>query len=1163
MFPVCSQRGMVGWSLRSSLALAVVTFLVLSSLGVVAGLASDSGPGSGGTHAADTTPTRSGASPTSVTPPSSAGVARALTIEQELRAKGINPAKIHLPNFPGAVANPDQPVQPSYTKAPAPMGLADIGLKNVSGVLTPYSLNTTSVAGTVDITNLQSLYVDGDGPTTYGVQMNSVVNGVTIFGKTGYQFWSQNYVDYTPNTEQLVFGDEVWNFSTPSTIFPQNGVYNFSVNGTFADFPYLYQGYGPTITIGYPFSLTLYLNTSTLGDRPALWFNYTVSNSTFRQSESYDYLVFNSTVGKPTAPAPVPYYQADGYHYDPVGEINDMEIDLLGNDDGDATAFTAADATMTLQYWNATAKAMQEVPSAFNAGQETGETSVGLSITSSGTATPHAVVHAGPGFVHGLWNYSAGSGATAVTVDLHPRNAFIFVNLGGAENVSGAQWVPSSTGDTVLYVPTGGTYYFEFLMADRDPQGMAETVTAPVTIAVTLVVDASQGIYTPLFAMSNAQLAAISATGTGTSADPYHLVQNQYGSIAPQFAQLDDWLFPIFPGILLANTSDSVVITPPSLEINIPTWEVIPYFASLDLPLSNNLQIQFYDASNVSLVQAAGITGWFSAGQNGYPESEVMLWGCSNVLVASNTFDDQGNALLLYGGTNNTVWGNRFVPTSVGVTPPASIDGGVGTTGVNETESGDLVYNNFFTVNLPAITPIYDPFPCDQYGVCVPIAYTDTWNVSEQPATNYTTVHGFNLTGSIIGTWYQGGNYWSNYGISSNPYGVLPYNDSGSITAGGDYVPLVPFALYGVTFVETGLSTGSEWAVNENGQNVSSLATHIAVADPNGTFGVTFAGPAGYLPFDPPLQFTVDGTAVTVDVTFEPAVNLTVRENNLVAATVWSFTVNGTGTANTNVTVSGDTAAMNTTLPEGRYNISASAAGYITQTPPFSLVKITPSGYGVLFVFQRTPGTLGITVSPANATLWVNGSAVTLVHGSGSSTLAPGLVPIEALAAGYYPYFTNVTVLSGVVLNLTVALKLIPLGTLNLVVSPESAYAYVDGNHVTLARGVYSTQIAPGMHSIVVVAAGYYTYYNNITVTSNRTTNLTVALVAVSSPSSAVAGISTLGWALIALFAVLAVVFFIGMLVFARRGRSGGSQPATSSAQPWQEPPPNNPPPSN
>ena len=1072
-----------------------------------------------------------------------------------------------------------QPIQPSYVQAPAPMGVADIGLQNRSGVLVPYELNTTSVAGTVNIANLASLYVDGDGPDTYGIQLNSVVNGVTIFGNSSYEFWSQNYIGYTVSTHQLVFGDEVWNFSSPSGYFPQNSIYNFSANGTFEDFPYLYQGYGPTFTIAYPFALTLYLNTSTLGDRPALYFNYTLSNATFRQSASFDYLVFNSTVGAPTQAAPVPYYQADGYNYDPIGLINDMEIDLLGNDDGDMTAFTAADATVSLQYWNATAGGMQEVPSAFNAGQETGENSVGLLVYSSGGPNPIAIVRSGPALVGGLWNYSTGSGAVADTVTVHPvgEYSFLFMNVGSSEDVAQAQWVPTSTtGTTTFYLPTGGTYFLEYMMSEYDPATQVVTASGSVTLpAVHLTLDPTIGVYTPLFAFTNAELASLASAGAGTVGNPYVLVNNQYGSLAPQFASWNDYLFPEFPGLLIDGTSAYVDVTPPSFEIDLPSWDfAAPFAAALGLPLTNNLQIQFYDASDVSLVHAGGILGWLAGFLAGFPESSVMLWNCTNSIVLSNTFDDQGNALLLYGGTNNVVWGNTFVTTAVVANNPLSVDGSGGwDTGVNETESGDVVYNNLFEVGIPAITVTYDPFPCDQYGYCYPVAYTDTWNVTEQPASNYTVVNGWNLTGSIIGTSYQGGNYWSNYGVEPNQYGVLPYNNSGAITVGGDYVPLIPFTLYPVTFSESGLLAGLSWGLNLTGGAVFTTSPSSLVLDyPNGTYSLSVVAPFVYTTINTSTQFTVAGSATTVNITFAPLIYLNVEEGGLAPDLEWSASINGTGTDNLTLTKSNEYPSFITfSVIPGVYNVSVAAPGYVA-TPSATNVTVVAQGdypFASMFVdftFTPIPGTLNLTVSPANATVLVNGFQVSLTNGNFTGNVTPGLTLIEVSASGYHSYYNNVTVSSGGTTSVTIALNPVtpaPDGTLSLTVSPGSATVWVDGSQVTLTSGAYSASVTPGVHSIEVTASGYYTYYNNVTVTSSATTSVPISLNSgsSSSSSSSSSGISMDAWIIIALLLVLTVIFLAGMIYFARRPPRGPSVPGTTPAQPWEESPPTSPPP--
>ena len=684
---------------------------------------------------------------------------------------------------------------PTYSQAPAPMGVADLGLTNVSGHLRGSILDTSSVEGTITFTNALSVNVDGDGPDMFGVQLNAVVTGITLFGNSSNEFWTQNFVSYTPSSGELVFGDNVWNFSNYAAYISPNVFYATGPNGTLYA-PVYYYAVGPTFTIHYPFTITFYENSTVLYDRPAVFFNYTVSNSTMRTSGSYDFVVFNATSS--TAPHlrhsfRAGAYQINGVQVDPVGLPNDLELCVLGNDDGDTTSFYAMSATLSIATWDSTTRSYVSVRSAIDVGSETGETSDGIEVSYSGS-TPVATLRLGPSFIYGLWGMSSSSGSRTVVQRLDPANTFVMVNPGTTRNRSEAQWVPSSpTGVTTFYVPNGGSYWVEYLLSERDPGGMLLASRANSTTCASFrgTFDLARGVYTPLIAFGNAELGGIASSGRGTITAPYELYNNEHGPIDSEFAAWNDFQWPVFPGVLLYATTDYVSITPSSFEIVYPSW-MLPEIEAFGLPSTNHLQLWFWETSHV-IVRGGTISGWLSAFLTGFPEGSVILWNSSDDLVAGATFHDQGDAIFLYGGTGNTIWGNWFYDVPTTASDPANVlNSGNFTQAVNESESGDLIYNNYVDVPFTAITPTWDPLSCQI--MCEPVTYSDVWNVRLQPATDVNWVDGVPLSGNILGLRYEGGNYWENYGTPSNPYGVLPYNNSGLITVGGDYLPLtLPF----------------------------------------------------------------------------------------------------------------------------------------------------------------------------------------------------------------------------------------------------------------------------------------------------------------------------------------------------------------------------------
>ncbi|HTT16422.1 MAG TPA: thermopsin family protease, partial [Thermoplasmata archaeon] len=652
------------------MAAVAVAFVV-----VVSGFATLALSGGSGSVARGATPSASTASASaprsgSGAPAPTAAAERVSALNEALRDRGVPLQDIHPPNLGAERPGARGPVSPTYATGPAPMGLADLGLRNVSGSLEPYALATSSVWGSVNLTRAASVYVDGDGPDTFGIQLNAVASNVTLFGGTGYEFWTQDFVSYTSSTQQLSFGDNVWNFSADA--ISANVFAATSPNGTLVA-PYFYYAVGPTFTVAYPFTLGLYLNSTVVGHEPAVFFNYTVaeSNGTTLKG-SFDDVVFASSAHPSAHPAPPPAFAINGSAVDPIGLPNDFELDLVGNDDGDTTTFFAMNATLGLAYWNASLGAYATVPSAYDAGSDTGETSTGILPTYTvpvlgGPPTVH--VGLGPSYVQGLWNVSAAlNGSRSFLLVQRPQNAFLFVSPGTSFDPASAQWVPTlrlGASTTSFVLPNEGNFSLEWMLSDREPETFAVSNLVPLPnsttgIVLNLTVNATYGSYTPLLAYGNAELKAISQHGAGTLANPYILVHHPLHSLDPVFGQMNDFGFPVFAGVLLVNTTSYVRLLEPAVTIDYGSWQY-GQLDGLGLPHVNELQLEFWNVSDVAVLNSSGISGWLSVELSAFPEGELLFWGSSDDLVANDTFYDQGTAIALYGGTGTTIWGNRVL----------------------------------------------------------------------------------------------------------------------------------------------------------------------------------------------------------------------------------------------------------------------------------------------------------------------------------------------------------------------------------------------------------------------------------------------------------------------------------------------------------------------
>jgi hypothetical protein len=473
--------------------------------------------------------------------------------------------------------------------------------------------------------------------------------------------------------------------------------------------------------------------------------------------------------------------------------------------------------------------------------------------------------------------------------------------------------------------------------------------------------DASNGVYTPLWAFDNGELAGISSGGNGSLSNQFHLFTNPtaapQGQLNSAFAEYNDYAFPTFTGLLLWGTTDYVEVA----------HEVPFLVGSLGPGYDEYLQEQLYQTSHITIT-ASGIMGWPAmesiygptAAQNPLPQANLMIWDSSLDLVFNNSFTAaspvQGfvapDELMFYGGTDNVVWGNTFNdPPGVALSTPGTF------AGVAEAEDGDLLFNNHFQVDNPAPFMVYNP-----YTETLAPLWNDRWNGSEGLSANPSlTFDGFALRGNVLGAGqpFQGGNVWWNYGNSLNPGTAVPFTNvvdytyapnifppglpsiEAGITVGGDAVPLPGFT---VSFSQEGLPSASAWQVTLFGVTLSSNSSTIPfVGLPDGAYDYTATSSSDWTSSTGSGIANVHGASITVLLVWtRTSYRATFSESTLPADLVWSISVNQ---STESLLTDGLTDTLVWTgLANGSYPYSISAVAGWQQSTTASTGMLTVSG---------------------------------------------------------------------------------------------------------------------------------------------------------------------------------------------------------------------------
>ncbi|EQD65065.1 Peptidase A5, thermopsin, partial [mine drainage metagenome] len=615
-------------------------------------------------------------------------------------------------------------------------------------------------------------------------------------------------------------------------------------------------------------------------------------------------MTFNSTYGQSSSyKAPKPHYFVSGTNLTATGFIPfDAEIMIGGPGGGSTAVINGINATMNLMNYNKTASKYQNVKAAYDIGSETGETAVGVDVHNSGST---AYLSSGPGLVYGLWNNTYNWAKKTITSS---AGTFMFLNNNiSMINLGIYAWAPLTNSTSTFYLPSS-LYLYDALENYHIPTYGA-VLSSTTTLSLTPY--KAEGIYTPIIVTGNSQLAKLVTGGavglktqspTGSAKNPYVINASSQG-INPLFGALNDYEFPTFPGVLIMNTTTHIVVNDISMPVSYTGSNavIVNFFDTvygMQQPLSNNLQLQIYGSSNVSVTNSSNVNVWFSS--EFYPyfyDGAFEIWNSTNIQIYNNSFVSFGESVMVYNPSNVdaniSIYSNEFVGLSVvnSLTPEQSaflansFDFGSQQYGIQLFSSHDKVFRNAFVTQNPVQSYDYNIYcgniPSTPYG-------NDSFNTTNTVAT---TMNGWNLTGplgTITLSSSELGNLWWNYN------GVGTYNDSGTITTGTDMAPLSLSGGANITFVARSGANGV-FEVSMGGL-VQNGAAGVPV-----TYNDLHAGiyVYSYLYVN---SFSV--TSLTVNtVTLNPAtsttvvvtsafVNLTFTETGLTSGTTWTVYVN-------------------------------------------------------------------------------------------------------------------------------------------------------------------------------------------------------------------------------------------------------------------------------
>ncbi|MCI4322760.1 MAG: thermopsin [Thermoplasmata archaeon] len=227
-----------------------------------------------------------------------------------------------------------------------------------------------------------------------------------------------------------------------------------------------------------------------------------------------------------------------------------------------------------------------------------------------------------------------------------------------------------------------------------------------------------------------------------------------------------------------------------------------------------------------------------------------------------------------------------------------------------------------------------------------------------------------------------------------------------NVTVREGEVTTVDLHLQSVTVQELGLPSDASWSVAWNRTTFSSSTTSIDLLALNSSYPLEVIPVAGFTTDSYDRSAVVAG-ATTVTIVWSPFESaVTFNETGLPSGTTWSASV-GSATARSSGTVLG----LN--VSNGTYTYQIGAPFTFEASAPSGPITISGSAQVIYLTFTLRPSYLGGTVTPANASLSVDGIVASIVGGRFNVTLLPGSHAVVASLAGFARWNETINTTAG------------------------------------------------------------------------------------------------------------------------------------------------------